>query len=715
MDARRILLVALAAALSPALCPAQQKRGPLMTDEQFFAALNLNLPALSAVRQAVQRGDFAQAKRLFAQYMRSRKTPRYFFTWDDKPPPEKRPKNPDTRIADDALRHRFTVTGVPYQFGEEIDWTANPTDPFDPEWTWQFSRHSWWSHLGRAYWETGDEKYAREWVSELRSWIRKNPMPAQRANRVGSRWRTIECGIRLAYSWPAAFNYFLRSPAFTDDDLILMLKSLAEQAEYLYQNPTRGNWLTMEANGMGHVGILFPEFRRAKVWRETAIARLYRELEGQVYPDGVQIELTTGYHYVALRNFLGLAQLAQLNDVPLPEDYVAKLERMYAAGLWVMKPSRRVPAVNDAWPSDVRASLREGYQLFPQRKDFLWVASDGKQGTPPDHTSHFFPWAGWAVMRSGWERDALYLFFDVGPFGYSHQHEDKLAVIVSAYGADLVVDTGSYRYDTSAMRRYVLGPWAHNIVFVDGQGQHRRGLRETYVNKRPQSNPWITTPALDYCEGAYQSGFGPDRALRVRHVRKVLFVKPEYWVILDTLAPEDGAEHSYSAHFHFGVDEAQVSFGGRGVSTANAGGANLHILALGEGPVAADVVKGQEKPQMLGWRGKHGVGGKRPIPVARFRWRARGLSRALFVLYPTRPGEKLPIAAVERAQPTAGQGFGAQIRFADGRADAVLFNARPGERVGLGKAQTPGFALVIRRGAEGSTRVLEARTENARG
>jgi hypothetical protein len=32
---------------------------------------------------------------------------------------------------------------------------------------------------------------------------------------------------------------------------------------------------------------------------------LYEELDNQVYPDGVQIELSSGYHHVSLNNFLG--------------------------------------------------------------------------------------------------------------------------------------------------------------------------------------------------------------------------------------------------------------------------------------------------------------------------------------------------------------------------------------------------------------------------
>ena len=46
------------------------------------------------------------------------------------------------------------------------------------------------------------------------------------------------------------------------------------------------------------------EFKEAADWRKTATDRLYAELDKQVYPDGAQIELSTGYHQVSLTNFV---------------------------------------------------------------------------------------------------------------------------------------------------------------------------------------------------------------------------------------------------------------------------------------------------------------------------------------------------------------------------------------------------------------------------
>jgi hypothetical protein len=142
----------------------------------------------------------------------------------------------------------------------------------------------------------------------------------------------LEAGIRMSREWPEIYHRLLRSPdVFPDDVLLAMVDTMRRHADYLDAFPSAGgNWLTMEANGEFHVGALFPEFRDAPRWREKALERLRREINAQVYPDGAQIELTPGYHNVALVNFVGALRLARRNDVPLPPGYQEGLEKMYA-------------------------------------------------------------------------------------------------------------------------------------------------------------------------------------------------------------------------------------------------------------------------------------------------------------------------------------------------------------------------------------------------
>ncbi len=50
--------------------------------------------------------------------------------------------------------------------------------PTDVKVPWELSRCQHFTTLGQAYWLTGDERYAREFVDEVSDWIARNPVGA---------------------------------------------------------------------------------------------------------------------------------------------------------------------------------------------------------------------------------------------------------------------------------------------------------------------------------------------------------------------------------------------------------------------------------------------------------------------------------------------------------------------------------------------------------
>ena len=139
-------------------------------------------------------------------------------------------------------------------------------------------------------------------------------------------------------------------------------------------------------------------------------------------------------------------------------------------------------------------------------------------------------------MRSGWKPEDRYLLFDAGPFGYGHQHEDALSFVIYAYGKYMLVDPGNYPYDSSEWRKYVLSTRAHNTIMVDGCEQHRRDrARQTYVISKPMPIQWDSDVKYDYASSTYEDGYAHDNSVNVKHQRSVFFVKPDYWIVVDTL------------------------------------------------------------------------------------------------------------------------------------------------------------------------------------
>ena len=672
-----------------------------MNDERFFEEIDLAYPGLEQVKSAVQQGDYARAKAELVAHMTTRKTP---------VPPEST-ETADSETLSEANRvmeHVFTLVGHPPQkIGKEIRWNEDPVN-YD-QWAISLNRHSHWVTLGRAYRQTKDEKYAREFADQLLSWIKAMPVQiGQRYfqgldDRPGLSSLSLDAGIRMGQTWIPAYAYFLHSPSFAVDAHIAMLKAFRDHALYL-MDPKHfrsfSNWGLMESNGLYHIGVFFPEFRAAETWRETAMERLYAELDKQVYPDGAQIELTSGYHQVSLRNFVLAMRFGRLNDQKIPEDYLSKLERMYHYDLYMAMPNLRMPALNDGGWTDIRPPMKEGFEFFPVRADFQWAATEGKEGARPETASCAFPYAGHFVMRAGWNPDDPYLFFDGGPFGYGHQHEDKLNIVVYSHGRVHITDPGNYQYDTSKWREYILSTRAHNTVMVDGLEQHLRGLpREQYIVSEPLPHTWIAEPAFDYVSAQYGEGYGPQRDRTVTHTRSILFVKPDLWIVTDFLKPSDKAAHAYESMFHLDAEAVETLGNGLSVETRNAGGGNLGIYGVAPPGTVVDIVSGRETPTVQGWMPRNGISKCEPIPTPIFRAKGSGTLALSYVLCPIPPGAPSPVSSVERIPGLAGElaAIGGRIVLRDGR--EVYFGQREAGkgrmRSDAGETDAEAAAIVI--------------------
>jgi hypothetical protein len=658
--------------------------------DPLISALDLTQPALAKVKAAVDRSDNAGARAAFADHLRTRATPLWSFD-PATPPKDATPR--DMSTANNTLKHLLTSVGIPYQFGDRIDWSYNPTtqpgspNAVDYEWTWQLSRHEMWVALAKAYNTSGDSRYGVELAAEIAQWITDDPVPAKVDNAPGSRWRTIECGIRMGGAWPEIYYRMLRSKEiFTDDVLLAMVECMHRHAEYLLSYPTSGNWLFMESNGLFHVGVISPEFARASMWRDTGMARLHHELDLQIYPDGVQFELTPNYHNVTIDNSVWAFGLAQINNVVLPAGALATLERMYAVDMLAMGPDHNMPPFNDSGAYASPGKLHDALRFFPNRADFQYIATRGASGTVPSETSHIFPWAGWALMRTGWDEKARFMMFDGGPFGYGHQHEDKLSFVLHGYGRQLIYEGGTYPYDASAMRQYVLDARAHNVVNVDGILQHRRGQdngplgRMIYVTKKPVNLTWKSSPDYDYASASYGAedleGWGPKRLKNVVHTRRILFVKPDYWVIVDSLEPTDTVEHLYESMFHVDASDVTLDTTFKSAISNEPNAANIAIVPLVSDNLDVRSIKGQMQPFVQGWL-PQGYAAKpaNARPAVYFSKSKAGSTHFLYVFLPIEPGAQAVLPTVTAVANAANAEIAADIAFAGGKTHRVVLSS----------------------------------------
>ncbi|MBI2297730.1 MAG: alginate lyase family protein [Armatimonadetes bacterium] len=557
-----------------------------------FPRLDVTRPGLENVRAAVDAGKPAAAAVALRDYYRQRTKP-VFIADRTRPAPD---PQFDPRRADAVLRREFTFVGKTSTLTHDIDWNADPLH--DIEWPIELNRHGIWVTLADAWWRTGEVKYLDDLVYQVSDWLADNPRPG--GPRDGKwTWRTLECGIRLDSSWPWVFDRVVHADGFPPELLCAMLESVWEQTDYLRQFHGGGNWLVCERAGMLTTGIVWPEFNDAPAWCSTAWETLTHELETQVYPDGAQFELTPHYHGATLSSFQAACNVAELNDVPLPPAYQSGLQRMYEYLLWVVKPDGCIPMFNDSDHDNDRSWLARGAQRFG-REDMRYVATGGKEGTPPADTSHAFRWAGQYVMRSGWSGNDVFLAMDAGPYGFGHQHEDKLGIDVWGYGQELILDPGRFTYAGGKWRSYFVSTASHSTVLVDGKGQRRSTTpRDTWVTREPLANRWVHIDALDLAVGSYADGYGgADDPI---HVRKVLFLRPDVFVVSDLLLPRDGRAAGREATVQYqlarpaaGHDDAT------GACWSTGPGANVLLAPVSDPAPEVELHEGEEDPP-CGW------------------------------------------------------------------------------------------------------------------
>jgi heparan-sulfate lyase len=181
---------------------------------------------------------------------------------------------------------------------------------------------------------------------------------------------------------------FINSPNFTSHFLLELLNSYDEQAVYITKHYTdRGNHLLFEAQRVVTAGCFFPEMKDAESLRKNGVEILNREIAKQVYPDGMQFELSPIYHNAAIDIFLNALRATQLageaND--FPASYKKTVENMIIASINFTFPDYTFPMFGDSWLTEKAAMLK----LFRAWDEAFWLAHCPLTCRTPQHRQGF--------------------------------------------------------------------------------------------------------------------------------------------------------------------------------------------------------------------------------------------------------------------------------------------------------------------------------------
>ena len=504
--------------------------------------------------------------------------------------------------SEDIIRHIFNeswITGF-YQdckiyLGESIDWFTNLPDSY----MWRFHLNTLDQYYlpARTYWYTGDEEYALAIMKDLADWIENNPCPRydsgayyynqEADDRKDSETRptnhsTFFVAKRLRVFIDILY-YLIDSVIFSKEMLIKLLTVLYNHTDFLrhYDGTAYGeidhysmnNFAIFEALGMAYVSALFPEFKDSEGWRRSVAGCLSTQINinktpnpypynGQVHPDGFTVEECSHYHAQMISQIMDIVHIFGINGYNVSnyfdDKFKERINDMLRAFMKVMFPDGNCDSMGDSgcWDRDFRRVLygrlayTESYKS-DEADDIKYALSSYTEGMASSETAFALQDSGLYSMRSGWEKDAIFMLLKCGPKGMDslehlekgtgfHCQPDNGTFEIYAGGRVLTPDPGGFTYEyTEGSRRYLYRQTKiHQTLTLDGKD----------TDYAPSLRLWKTSPDLDTLIVENQS------YADLKHRRAVHFVKKQYFVFIDEAT--GSASGDIDVHFYFAPGDA---------------------------------------------------------------------------------------------------------------------------------------------------------------
>ncbi len=464
------------------------------------------------------------------------------------------------------------------------DWHGNPFTgehaPADVHWSeirdfdhgdikliWEPSRFGFTYALVRAYWRTGEERYAEMFWRLVEDWREHN------SPQLGVNWK---CGQEISFrvmAWCFGLHGFLDAEATNADRVSSLAQMIAVsgarvEANLDYALSQHNNHGISEGLGLWTIGILFPELRFAEEWKETGRRVLETQGRELVYDDGGFSQHSANYHRLMLHDYLWALQLGEVSKQPFSPELRGRVSK---AGEFLYQiqdeASGRVPyyGQNDGalvlplsncdyqdFRPVIQATQYLGtqtrcYSSGPWDEDLLWLFGPDAMSASverKERTDFDAEHGGCYTLRS---QDG-FVFTRCAAFRHRPAQADLLHVDLWWRGHNIALDPGTFSYNAPEPSSSRLAHTAyHNTVTVDEQDQMervRRFLWLPWAVGSVQSQKRSAAGHLAYWEGEHD-GYGRLNAPALH--RRAILRLGEHWLVLDRVT--SGAAHDYRLHW----------------------------------------------------------------------------------------------------------------------------------------------------------------------
>jgi hypothetical protein len=535
-----------------------------ISDSDLLQALRLDQPALKEIDHAFRTSRWEDAFRAWGTY------------WDLKRQPTYVTQNVGFLLDTDMLKSYEDARAYSQHHLQEMDSTLDrakallrniirPWGDFEVDFgtkvdfnreigqSGKYGFHYWWwaKPLLMAYVTTQDQRYLAKFDELFHQWYFQRNAIARGFPNLDVVYYELGLGVRNRVFIEYYFLPFKERPWQTHQQ---MLKTILGAGRWLYElqqweGYRSGNWQVHGSYMLAQLALVFPEFKESQEWLAIALRRMKEHLGRDFLEDGGHSERAPRNYtlatYMAFRNLYYLLTAYHAGD-----DLAAEIRHRMGNTIdwWItmLAPTGEIPAINDShrgvFPAFI---LQDGAEFFRKPyvygvlKNLLGAGSKNESLAFPSFTSLHMPASGFTVMRTDWTSSALYMNLNYGKFAGFHTHNDMLDFEIYAYGKALAIDAGlGLTYDDSLYVPWYQSSRAHNMVTVNDRNIERKEIEGTNI-------VWNSGAMLDYFSGEHD-GY---KNLGVHIQRRVAFVKPSYWVIVDQMDCNKGGD-TLSWYFH---------------------------------------------------------------------------------------------------------------------------------------------------------------------
>lgn len=396
---------------------------------------------------------------------------------------------------------------------------------------WELSRFPWAFVLARAYARTGEPRYGEGFWRLFVDWCRHNP-PNQ-----GPNWM---CGQEATFRLMAVIfsAETLGVPVEQNESLSRFVEATGRRitANLDYALSQKNNHGVSECIGLITVALLLPGHAAARTWLERGTRELQQQLDELVYADGGFSQHSLIYHRVLLHDLCWCRRRLELAGQGIPAWLDAAGKRAlgflmtitdHATGLAPLYGSNdgaNVLPLSDTEFMDLRPVIQMTSAVFqgklllppgPWDEAAAWMVKDWvalpRVAWPATPARWHAPEAGCFQLTEGADR----LFLRC-PTRFRHRpaQADMLHVDIWHEGRPIVLDGGSFSYNSTGRFGKLGTADEHNVLTVDGKEPLKKFSRFLYL-------PWPSGEAGESEAGGFQASHDGYAVVGIKWTREV--------------------------------------------------------------------------------------------------------------------------------------------------------------------------------------------------